>query len=385
MDSAELEEAIKQMQRVTAPGPDGFTVDFFVHFWDLFKQDILQIVEASRTKGGILKAFNATFLTLIPNEEGADAPSLFRPISLCNVIYKITSKIIANRIKPLLPDLISEEQSGFVAGRQILDGILLVNEVVHSLRTTKKLGMLINLNLAKAFDKINWDFIKAILTAFGFGDNFIQWIMGLISSSFFSILLNGSPSKCFTPTRGIRQGDPLSPFIFVLAAEGLGRLIKLRIQEKRLKGLTLHRGSETQSHQQFVDDTMLMAYPDVHEAKELKRTLKLFAEASGMEVNPCKSSTFFFNTPPLTQRNITKILGFQVGTLPTKYLGIPLSDTTIKQASWQDLLDKLKSKLAEWSLRPLNFPSRLTLVKAVLQSMPAYLFSILAAPKSVLK
>jgi len=385
VDISELEEAIKQMQRGTAPGPDGFTVDFFVHFWDLFKQDILQIVETSRTSGSILKAFNSTFLTLIPKEEGADSPSLFRPISLCNVIYKITSKIIANRIKPLLPDLISEEQSGFVAGRQILDGILLVNEVAHSLRTTRKPGMLIKLDLAKAFDKINWDFIKAILAAFGFGDNLINWIMGLISTSFFSILINGSPSKCFTPSRGIRQGDPLSPFIFVLAAEGLGRLIKLRIQEKRLKGLTLHRGSETQSHQQFVDDTMLMAHPAVQEAKELKRTLKLFAEASGMEANPRKSSTYFFNTPPITQRNITRILGFQVGSLPTKYLGIPLSDSTIKQASWQDLLDKLQSKLADWSLRPLNFPSRLTLVKAVLQSMPAYLFSILAAPKSVLK
>lgn len=128
-----------------------------------------------------------------------------------------------------------------------------------------------------------------------------------------------------------------------------------------------------------------MAHPAVQEGRELKSTLKLFAEASGMEANPGKSSIYFFNTPLITQRNIARILGFQVGTLPTKYLGIPLSDTTIRQASWQDLLDKLNSKLNEWALRPLNFPSRLILVKVVLQSMPAYLFSILAAPKSVLK
>jgi len=155
---------------------------------------------------------------------------------------------------------------------------MLVNEVAHSLRTTKKPGMLIKVDLAKAFDKINWTFIKAILTAFGFCDNLIQWIMGLISSSFFSILINGVPSKCFSPSRGIRQGDPLSPFIFVLAAEGLGRLIKQKILVGRLKGLNLHRGSETQSHQQFVDDTMLMAHPAVQEARELKGILRLFAE-----------------------------------------------------------------------------------------------------------
>lgn len=334
VDLAELEEAVKQMQRGTAPGPDGFTIDFFVHFWDLLKLDILQIVETSRTKSDILKAFNATFLTLIPKEEGADSPSLFRPISLCNVIYKIITKIIANRIKPLLPTLISEEQSGFVAGRQILDGILLVNEVAHSLRSTKKPGMLIKLDLAKAFDKINWAFIKAILTAFGFSSNLTQWIMRLISSIFFSILINGTPSKCFMPTRGIRQGDPLSPFIFVLAAEGLGRLIKQKIQTGRLRGLNLHRGSDTQSHQQFVDDTMLMAHPAVQEARELKNTLTLFAEASGMAANPGKSSIYFFNTPSVTQRNIVRILGFQTGVLPTKYLGVPLSDTVIKQVSW---------------------------------------------------
>jgi len=130
---------------------------------------------------------------------------------------------------------------------------------------------------------------------------------------------------------------------------------------------------------------MLMAHPTVQEARELKSILSLFVEASGMENNPRKSSIYFFNTPLTSQRNIARILGFQVGTLPTKYLGIPLSDTTIRQASWQDLLDKLKSKLNDWALRALNFPSRLTLVKAVLQSMPAYLFSILAAPKMVLK
>jgi len=160
----------------------------------------------------------------------------------------------------------------------------------------------------------------------------------------------------------------------VLAAEGLGRLIKGKILAGRLKGLHLHEGSEVQSHQQFVDDTLLMAHSTVQEAKELKPILQQFALASGMEVNPRKSRIYFFNTPHVTQRNITRILGFQVGNLPTKYLGAPLSENIIRQTSWQDLLDKMRSKLNDWTLRALNFPSRLTLVKSILQAMPVYLF-----------
>lgn len=381
----ELSEGLNSMASDTAPGPDGFTINFFKQFWDMLKEDVLQIVESSRIQGSMLQAFNATFLTLIPKEEGADSPSLFRPISLCNVIYKLSSKVVANLLKPLLPTLISPEQSGFVEGRQILDGILLANEVAHSLKSTRKMGMMLKVDMAKAFDKLNWRYIKAILEAFGFSPDWINWCMGLITSSFFAILINGTPSKCFTPTRGIRQGDPLSPFIFILAAEGLGRLMKGRILAGRLRGLHLHEGSEVQSHQQFVDDTLLMTHSAVQEARELKAILQTFATASGMEVNPRKSRIYFFNTPPITQRNIVRILGFQSGTLPTRYLGAPLSEKIIRQASWQDLLDKIKSRLNDWTFRSLNFPSRLTLVKSILQAMPVYLFSVLAAPKSVIK
>ena len=121
----EVEEAVSQMAQGKAPGPEGFTTNFFHFFWDMIKDEVLEIVEESRCKRGVLKAFNATFLMLIPKGEGADTPSKFRPITLCNVIYKIISKVIVNRLKPLLPTLISPKQSGFVEGRQILDEIIL--------------------------------------------------------------------------------------------------------------------------------------------------------------------------------------------------------------------------------------------------------------------
>jgi hypothetical protein len=206
-------------------------------------------------------SLNATFLTLIPKEERVTNPKNFRPIALCNVIYKIISKVIALRLKPILPFIISKEQSGYVEGRKIMDNVILVHEIIHSLKSTHTPGMLLKLDLSKAFDRLSWHYMKALLEAFNFSKEWISWIMNLISSTFFSILVNGVPSQPFSPTRGIRQGDPLSPFLFVIMAEGLGRYIKASIQNGSLQGLHLHGLQPTTSHNQFVDDTMLLEHP----------------------------------------------------------------------------------------------------------------------------
>eukprot|EP00253_Pinus_taeda_P019935 PITA_19935 len=175
-------------------------------------------------------------------------PDRFRPIALSNVVYKIISKVIANRLKPLLPALVLEEQTGFVEGRQILNNIIQAHEVV--------------------------------LRAYGFDHNWIRWVMSLVSTVSFSILLNGSPSRTFMPSRDLRQGDPLSPFLFVLMMEGLGRAIKMENVEGRIQGLKLTPDGATTTHQQFVDDTMLQSTPMVKEARAFKQILNNFALAT---------------------------------------------------------------------------------------------------------
>eukprot|EP00253_Pinus_taeda_P032242 PITA_32242 len=209
--------------------------------------------------------------------------------------------------------------------------------------------------------------------------------MALVTTTSCSILLNGSPSRTFKPSRGLRQGDPLSPFLFILMMEELGRAIIAAKKEGRIQGLRLTQNGDTVTHQQFVDDTMLQGIPTVKEAKAFKQTLYEFAMAGGTEVSLSKSKIFFFNTDISIQRNLSRILGFQRDSLPSKYLGIPLTDKPLNKDIWESITNKLKDKVSEWTNRAFNLAGKLVLTKAILQTIPIYMLSALPAPKGVLQ
>eukprot|EP00253_Pinus_taeda_P007501 PITA_07501 len=175
MTVEEVSEVINEMHNGKALGPDGFNMDFFKACWNIVKQDILNVVEDSRLNRTILKVLNSSFISLIPKEDNAQTPNKFGPIALCNVIYKIISKVVANRLKPLLPSLVYVGQSSYVQGKQILNNIIQVHEVVHSLTSNRKVGMIMQLDLAKAYDKLNWTYIRRVLIAFGFDHNWVRW------------------------------------------------------------------------------------------------------------------------------------------------------------------------------------------------------------------
>eukprot|EP00253_Pinus_taeda_P017934 PITA_17934 len=381
----EVSEVLKDMQNCKAPGPDGFNVHFFKACWHIVKQGILNVVEDSRGRKTILKALNTSFISLIPKQDSAQIEDKYRPIDLCNVVYKIISKGVADRLKPLLPSLVAEEQSGYVEGRQILNNIIKAHEVVHTLTYKRQMGMIMQLDIAKAYDKVNWIYIKKVLTAFGFDHNWVRWVMALVTTSSFSILVNGSPSDIFIPSRGVRQGDPLSPFLFILMMEGLGRSIKHAKAMGKIKGIQLSKNGQAPTRQQFVDDTMQQGIPIVKEALAYNKILKEFSTATGMEVNLSKSKISFLNTSIAIQRNISRILGFQRDSLPTKYLGVPLRATPMHKSIWEPVLNKLQDRVKEWILKVLNLAGRLVLTKSVLQSIPIFMLSALLAPKGVLE
>eukprot|EP00253_Pinus_taeda_P017945 PITA_17945 len=214
--------------------------------------------------------------------------------------------------------------------------------------------MIMQLDITKAYDKVNWIYIKKVLIAFGFDHDWVRWVMGLVTSSRFFILVNGLPSEMFTPSRGLRQGDPLSPFLFILMMEGLGRSIKQSKISRKIKGLQLTKNGQAMTHQQFVDDTMLQGIPTIKEASAYKRILNEFALATRI--------------PP-----------------PSKYFGIPLTAKPFQKIIWEPVLNKMQDKVKKWIFRALNLTGRLILTKVVLQSIPVFFLSTLPAPKGVLQ
>ena len=159
--------------------------------------------------------------------------------------------------------------------------------------------MIIKLDIAKGYDKLSWQYLEEILRAHGFSLEWVEWVISLVTSPFYSILLNGSPIGLFTHTKGIRQGHPLSPFLFILTAKGLRKLIQDQVGRGRIRGLSLHEDMEKKTHQQFVDDTMLMGNPSVQEARDFEKNLNLFATNSAFAFNLDESQVFCLNTTPI--------------------------------------------------------------------------------------
>ena len=240
---AELDAALFQMAPNKAPGVDGFNAGFYQMHWQLIRPCVMGAVLGFLNGGELPVDVNKTLLVLIPKVINPQDLSQYRPISLCNVLYKLCSKTMANRLRLILEDIISQEQSAFVPGRLITDNILIVYECIHYLRNKKgKTGeCAIKLDMAKAYDRVEWRYLKSIMQALGFPDSWVEQVMKCVSSVSFSIRVNGVFSDSFIPSRGIRQGDPISPYLFLLCSEGLSCMLK------SVGPLCLERGTSEQA------------------------------------------------------------------------------------------------------------------------------------------
>jgi hypothetical protein len=228
-----------------APGPDGMSSFFFQKYWHIVGLTVSNAVLSVLNSGKILRKINLAHISLIPKKKNPERISDYRPISLCNVVYKIISKVLANRLKLVLPCIISDSQSAFVPGRLITDNVAMAFEFIHKMkakRKGKKGKMAVKLDISKAYDRVEWAFVESIMRKMGFSERWIALLMECICTVKYSVLIDGVPKGFIPPTRGIRQGDLLSPYVFLLCAEGLSAMLCQAGALGHLKGLQLCRG-----------------------------------------------------------------------------------------------------------------------------------------------
>ena len=387
---AEIEEAVFQLGSHKAPGPDGIPALFYQEYWSLVKQDICNYVHAFFHSGTLLKSLNQTFITfitLIPKTLPIEEVTQFRPISLCNVTYKIISKILVSRLKPLMDQLITPYQNAFIKGRIITDNILLAHEICDTLKKKKgrKKGYgSLKIDMSKSYDRVNWKFLEVVLISMNFSSCWIKWIKECVTTVQYAILINGSPTPFFTPNRGLRQGDPLSPYLFLFCANILSLALLKEEGLGNIRGIGVGRNGLSFTHLLFADDSLFFFQIDESSLSNLKRTILWYCSISGQAINFNKFDLFCFpNTPQEVQEATASSLQVNLVQYPTKYLGINFKLRGRRVEDYQDVIDRVQGKLQGWKAKLLSQAGRATLIAFVLQAMPLYSFSCFQIPKSI--
>ncbi|GJV26540.1 RNA-directed DNA polymerase, eukaryota, reverse transcriptase zinc-binding domain protein [Tanacetum coccineum] len=343
-----------------APGPDGFTFGFYRRYWDIIGNDVVDAV---------------------PN---ANMVKDFRPISLIGSLYKVIAKVLANRLVTVLDDIVDEIQSAFVSDRQILDGPFILNEIVHWCKNKKKQSMIFKVDFEKAYDSVRWDFIDDILRRFGFGEKWCKWIQSCLYSSRGSVLVNGSPTKEFQFHKGLKQGDPLSPFLFILVMESLHVSFQRVVDAGLFNGIKLDSSLQI-SHLFYADDAIFMGQWSQCNIDTIIRVLDVFYRASGLRINMNKSNLMGISVDSNKVKHAAAKIGCLVLKTPFNYLGSRVGDLMSRIQSWHDVTEGMQTRLSKWKLKTLSIGGRLTLLKSVLGAILIYHMSIFKVPMRVLQ
>lgn len=298
---------------------------------------------------------NRTNVTLIPKIQGPEVIGNYHPINLCNMVYKPIPKIIVARLRSLLGKIVSPVQSTFVPGRKGVDNTIIVQETIHTI--SRKRGkvwyMAIKVDLEKAYDKLEWGFIHDTLLKVNLHKDLVKLLMSFISTTSTLVLFNGGNLEPFYPSRGMQQGGPLSPYIFILCMEALGKMVEEKSREKVWKPIKTSRNGIAFSHLLFVDDLMFFAKANATNCSTIRDLLDEFCSKSRQMVSETKSRVFF---SPNVDKDTRE----------------SLCDLSRNSQDFSFVLDRIKHKLAEWKANLLSFPSRTILVQTSSASIPTY-------------
>ena len=329
---------------------------------------------------------NKAYIVLIPKVQGAEKIGEFRPISLSNSIYLIIAKVLANRLSAVLPTLISPFQSAFLPGRQMADSIVLAEEIVAAWRRSGAKGIMWKVDFSKAYDTLDWRFLWNALRRRGFPETWVKWTKQCVTTTTFATLVNGRPAGGWIhPQRGIRQGCPLAPLLFILAADALAVCMIQMCRRGSLTGFQSPGIATGIPLLQYADDTTFFIQGSWKAAYTLSTMMNIFSDFSGLQLNRAKSSFIGFGLSSEELTGCSRLLETPISNLPIRYLGVPLADKRLRIADWQPVVEKMESRLQGWRARLLSRGGRLVLIKAVLAAIPTYFLSIFRMPRGIQK
>ncbi|XP_075087887.1 uncharacterized protein LOC107829334 [Nicotiana tabacum] len=361
----EIYEGLSSIGDDKAPGIDDFNVVFFKQTWCIVKNEVYEAVQDLFTTGTLYKAINCTTLTLVPKVPNPDTVKDYGPIASCTVLYKITAKVITSRLQKVMAYIILEARAGFIPGRKIADNIILAHELIKSYgRKHISLRCMIKVDLQKAYDSLEWIYLEQVMEGLRFLEKFIKWVMNCIKTVNYSIILNGESVAPFNAAKGLIQGDPMSHFLFAIAIEYLSRLLKDLQHEKSYKFHPRCRRLGI-THLSFVDDLLLFARGDSEYVERLHACFTTFSAASGLQANLTKSAVYCGGMAHREKEAIVQQLGYSLGELPFKYLGVPLDTKNLTMVQWQSLIAKIVAKISSWTANKLSYARRIQLIQTV--------------------
>jgi hypothetical protein len=383
----EVQVALNQMAPLKAPGPDGFTAGFYQKNWGLIGEDVCRAILGSLNSGIMPSFLNSTNIALIPKINSPASVSDFRPISLCNVMYKLISKVLANRLKLILNSIISPVQSAFIPGRLITDNVLAAYETLHTMQSRmggKKGYMAVKLDMSKAYDRVEWRFLEAVMDRMGFASRWIHLIMMCVTSVQYAVMINGKPCGQIYPERGLRQGDPISPYLFLLCAEALSAMLGAANNEGILSGVPTSKRGPRLSHLFFADDSLLFCRANIAQWIQMTNVLRIYEEASGQKLNKSKTSIFFSrNTSVKDREDVLALSQLPATKRYDTYLGLPALVGKSRTTAFRHIVDRVWKKLQDWKLKFLSQAGREILLKAVIQAIPTYCMSVFLLPRTL--
>ena len=340
----EIKQVIFSFKPYMAPGPDSFHPIFFQRYWNIVDPSIISLIKTIFQSKNVPENVNSTLIYLISKVERPETVYQFRPIDLCITLYKTVMKLLVQRLKAFLLDLIHSFQASFIPGRKASDNVILTQEIIHTISTPKSKSdlMALKIDLKKAFDRMEWSFIYHVLCWFKFPKDWFDLIMSCITSANLSVLVNGERLDSFSPSRGIRQDDPLSPYLFIFYMEYPAALIETEKSYGNWTGIKTSREGPIFSHLFFADNLFLFAKATKTKCLTVKKVLDDFYSCSSQKVNPSKFKIFF---SPYTKIEHIPLIEHELGMHCTnsfgKYLEVPIITDRRDKRAFYFVIDKI--------------------------------------------